>query len=73
MSEDTSQNFESTLKELEEVVGALEKGDLTLEQQLEAYERGVKLAGRCKTLLENASLRVQELNKNEAIFEDDDD
>lgn len=56
------QDFESTLSELETVVEKLENGDLSLEEQLNQYESGIKLANTCRAMLENAKLRVEKLS-----------
>ena len=53
--------FEQALGELEQLVGALEKGDLELERALDSYERGVRLARHCIGRLNDAELRVKEL------------
>ncbi len=54
--------FESSLDELEQLVQKMEKGDLSLDDSLAAYERGVGLYRRCQTALEQAELRVQLLS-----------
>jgi exodeoxyribonuclease VII small subunit len=54
-------DFESALKELEEIVKELEKGDLTLEQSLAGYENGVRLARFCNAKLEEAEKRIEML------------
>jgi exodeoxyribonuclease VII small subunit len=59
--------FEAALAELEEVVGRLETNDLTLEESLTLYERGQRLARRCTLLLEDASLRVEQLTDDGEI------
>lgn len=51
--------FEQSLDELETLVQRMEKGDLSLDQSLDAYERGVSLFRRCQTALEQAELRVR--------------
>lgn len=53
--------FEQSLKELEELVQQMEAGELSLEQSLNAYERGVGLYRHCQSALEQAQLRVQQL------------
>ena len=40
-------SFESALKKLEEIVDLLEKGELSMEEALEKFEKGVKLAQFC--------------------------
>lgn len=51
--------FEQSLEELEQLVGKMEAGDLSLEQSLAAYERGVGLYRECQQALEQAELRVR--------------
>ena len=51
--------FESSLDELETLVQKMEKGDLSLDDSLAAYERGVGLYRRCQAALEQAELRVR--------------
>lgn len=51
--------FEQSLDELESLVQRMEKGELSLDESLAAYERGVGLYRRCQTALEQAELRVR--------------
>lgn len=51
--------FERSLDELEGLVQRMEKGDLSLDESLKAYERGVSLYRHCQTALEQAELRVK--------------
>ena len=53
--------FESSLAELENLVKQMEQGDMTLEESLAAYERGVHLSKECQQALNQAELRIQEL------------
>lgn len=53
--------FENSLSELETLVAALERGDISLEQALAKFERGVTLTRQCRSLLKNAELRVDQL------------
>ncbi len=52
-------NFEASLKELEKLVDALENGDLSLEQSLEDFERGITLTRACQHALTDAQQKVQ--------------
>ena len=52
-------HFEQSLEELEQLVEKMEAGDLSLEQSLTAYERGVGLYRQCQQALEQAELRVR--------------
>ena len=54
--------FEHSLDELEQLVQRMEKGDLSLDDSLAAYERGVSLYRHCQTALEQAELRVKLLS-----------
>ena len=56
-------DFESNLKQLEEIVGKLEGGDLTLDKSLELFEEGVKISRFCNTKLEEAERKVETLIK----------
>jgi exodeoxyribonuclease VII small subunit len=53
--------FEEAMKELETLVQRMERGDLRLEESLQVFERGIALAQQCRTSLENAELKVQNL------------
>ena len=55
-------NFEQSMQALEELVGKMEAGEMTLEESLAAYERGVGLYRSCQSALEQAELRVRVLN-----------
>ncbi len=63
MSEEEPQRFEEIIDTLEELVRALEGGELPLEEALRLYERGVGLARKGHTLLEGAERRVEELQR----------
>lgn len=60
----TKKSFESSLKELEQIVEQLEAGDLPLERSLELFEHGVKLSRDCQQRLDEAENRVELLLKN---------
>ena len=55
-------HFEQSLEELEQLVEKMETGELSLEQSLSAYERGVGLFRQCQQALEQAELRVRLLS-----------
>lgn len=57
-------DFEAALSELEGLVRKMEEGELTLEQSLEAFERGVKLTRNCQAALRAAELRVKALTED---------
>ena len=57
-------DFESNLKQLEEIVTQLEGGDLTLDRALELFEEGVKISRYCNAKLEEAERKVEVLLKS---------
>lgn len=61
---ESSQTFETSLKELERVVAELEKGELPLEDQLKSFEKGVSLSRECMKRLEEVEKRVELLVQN---------
>jgi exodeoxyribonuclease VII small subunit len=56
--------FEGALKQLEEIVGRLEKGELALEESLKLYEEGIKLSRLCHGKLEEAEGKIEMLLKD---------
>jgi len=55
-------DFEQSLDALEQLVDKMEHGEMSLEDSLAAYERGVGLYRRCQSALEQAELRVRLLS-----------
>ena len=58
-----SVQFEATMNRLEEIVRAMEKGDLPLEQSMQLFEEGTGLVKSCNQLLSNAELKIAQLMK----------
>lgn len=58
-----SPDFEKSLAELEQIVARMEGGDLSLEQSLQQFERGVALARECQQALQVAEQKVEILLK----------
>lgn len=63
MSDPSIKDFEAALAELDTLVKKLEDGDLTLEQSLALYERGVQLSRFCHARLEEAERRIEILTE----------
>ena len=65
-------DFETAMRDLEELVERLEHGDLPLEESLAAFERGVMLTRTCQTALKEAEQKVEILLKKagETALED---
>ncbi len=57
-------SFEAALKELEQIVTRLERGDVDLEQSIEIYERGEALRAHCDQLLKRAEAKVERITFN---------
>jgi exodeoxyribonuclease VII small subunit len=55
----TAPAFEDALTELEQLVNRLEQGDISLEDSLQAFERGVILTRTCQKALQEAEQKVQ--------------
>ena len=53
--------FEDAMRELEEIVQRMERGDLRLEESLHLFERGMSLSKSCRGSLDSAELRVRKL------------
>jgi exodeoxyribonuclease VII small subunit len=70
-------SFEDQLAELEKVVDRLERGDLSLEENVGLFERGVHLSNACKAQLSVEDLAVavadEEGEEEEEEFDADDD
>lgn len=57
----TPPDFESALKELESLVARMEQGDISLEESLACFERGIGLTRACQQSLKDAEQKVQML------------
>ncbi|HEU0276764.1 MAG TPA: exodeoxyribonuclease VII small subunit [Rhodanobacteraceae bacterium] len=60
-SDDAVARFEQSLNELEQLVTAMEAGEMNLDESLRAFERGVALYRSCQSALDQAETRVQVL------------
>ena len=54
-------SFEKALKELEQIVSRLERGDVELEESINIWERGEALKEHCDRLLKQAESRVEKI------------
>jgi len=67
-----SVNLEKALIELEKLVEEMEQGNLSLEESLKRFEKGIALTSDCQQALQSAELKVQELiEKNGKLLEKD--
>ena len=58
-----AKTFEDKIARLEQIVGALEKGDAQLAESLKLFEEGTKLVGECGKMLDEAEQQVVKLTK----------
>ena len=71
LDESSPESFESAMEQLETLVSRMESGDLSLEESLKAFERGVHLTRFCQDQLQKAELKIQELNAKGEFIEID--
>lgn len=68
----SKENFEESMKKLEEIVIELENGNLNLDESVKKFEDGMKIAKQCNTILENAEKKITILlEKNGELNEED--
>ncbi|GIU45031.1 exodeoxyribonuclease 7 small subunit [Shewanella sairae] len=60
-------SFEDSLSELEKIVTDLEHGDVSLDDALKQFERGIKLVRNSQNKLENAQQKVAVLMQEEGV------
>ncbi|WOT06052.1 exodeoxyribonuclease VII small subunit [Shewanella youngdeokensis] len=60
-------SFEESLSELEKIVANLEHGDVSLDDALKQFERGIKLVRNSQTKLETAQQKVSVLMQDEGV------
>ena len=53
--------FEANMQRLEQIVRAMERGDVPLEQSLQLFQEGTELVRNCGKLLDEAQLQVQKV------------
>lgn len=63
MAEKERLSFEEALIKLESIVEQLEDEDITLEDSVKLYEEGVKMSKFCTEILEQAELRIEQVNE----------
>lgn len=57
--------FEKSMTELEEIVKLLERGELSLEDSLKHYEKGINIARKCQVSLVEAEQKISLLQSQE--------
>ena len=61
--EEKTKTFEESVAELEKIVGAIESGQIGLEESLAKYEQGMELVKRCRGILDRAEKRIEQLTQ----------
>ena len=56
-----NQTFEENMQRLEQIVRAMERGDVALEESLKLFQEGTALVRRCGKLLDDADLQIQKV------------
>ena len=52
-------NFEAAMQRLEQIVRAMERGDVALEESLKLFQEGTELVRSCAKLLDDAQMQIQ--------------
>lgn len=64
--------FEKSLGELEKIVETLEKGETTLDESIELFEKGMKISKDCRENLDNVKQKIITLTEAESEQRDED-
>ena len=56
-------SFEEAIKELTGIVGKIEQGEISLQDSLPQYERGMSLIKQCRTILQQAEKRIEQISQ----------
>ena len=54
----SKENFEESMKKLESIVNELENGNINLDESVEKFEEGMKIAKQCNTILEDSEKKI---------------
>ena len=63
MAKEKSPTFEESVAQLEQIVAAIESGQIGLEDSLAKYEQGMALVKRCRGILDSAEKRIEQLTE----------
>ena len=56
-----NKTFEENMQRLEQIVRAMERGDVALEESLKLFQEGTELVSNCQKLLDEAQLQVKKI------------
>jgi exodeoxyribonuclease VII small subunit len=57
-------DYDKAMAEIDDIIARLEDGQLSLDEEMQLYERAMRLAHACDQLLQNAELRVEKLRSD---------
>ena len=60
-----NQTFEASMARLEQIVRAMERGDVALEESLKLFQEGTELVRNCQKLLDDAQLQIKKIMASE--------
>ena len=72
-----NQTFEASMARLEQIVRAMERGDVALEESLKLFQEGTELVRNCQKLLDEAQLQIKKImtapdgSPAEEVFQDE--
>ena len=65
-------NFEDSMKKLEEIVTELENGNLNLDESVKKFEEGMKISKQCNKILQDAEKKITILLENDGEIKEED-
>jgi len=68
MAKEKTPTFEESVAQLEQIVAAIESGQIGLEESLAKYEQGMELVKRCRAILDRAEKRIELLSDKGATL-----
>lgn len=71
MSKENNENFEESMKKLEDIVIELENGNLNLDESVNKFEEGMKISKQCNKILEEAEKKITILLENDGELEEE--
>lgn len=66
-------HFEKSIAELQDIVAQLEKGELSLENSLKQFEKGISIARKCQEILHDAEQKIEILSATKPPIEPTDE
>jgi exodeoxyribonuclease VII small subunit len=67
----SKENFEDSIKKLEEIVTELENGNLSLDESVNKFEEGMKISKQCNKILEEAEKKITILLENDGELQEE--